>query len=71
MTDDAASEDLARLCRWEDAGGTWRVLRRRPEAVLLSLGRCDAGEEVDRLLSEDPAVFEHVGGRESSEEAIR
>lgn len=60
----AASADLDRLLRWEDAGGTWRVLGRRRDGVILSLCRCDGGEEADRFSTGDPGVLEHVAGRD-------
>ncbi|MET8152801.1 hypothetical protein ACIBSW_09320 [Actinoplanes sp. NPDC049668] len=60
------SEALTRLLRWEESGGNWRVLVRTPDAVELALLTCDAGEEVDRLLTADPAVLEHLGDRTSS-----
>ena len=65
---DDAVDDLSRLRRWEDAGGTWRVERRTSDALTLALCRCDGGEEVDRLTTTDPAVLGHVGVRASSEE---
>ena len=54
------SDALARLRRWEESGATWRVLVRTPESVELALLTCDAGEEVDRLRSTDPALLDHV-----------
>ena len=66
MTGDSA--DLARLHRWEDAGGTWRVLARRAEGVIVSLCRCDGGEEADRFSTGDPAVLAFLGDRESSDD---
>ena len=52
--------ELARLCRWEESGATWRVLVRTRESVEIALLTCDAGEEVDRLRSADPEVLRHV-----------
>ena len=63
--DPAMSNALTRLLRWEDSGATWRVLGRTPDSVELALLTCDAGEEVDRLRSADPAVLEHVDAREA------
>ncbi|GID96219.1 hypothetical protein ACFQFC_38820 [Amorphoplanes digitatis] len=60
------SEALTRLLRWEESGGNWRVLVRTPDAVELALLTCDAGEEVDRLLTADPAVLDHLGDRDRS-----
>ena len=62
------SEALTRLLRWEESGAAWRVLVRTPDAVELSLLTCDAGEEVDRLLTADPAVLAHIGDRSRSEQ---
>ncbi len=67
MTTD--SRDLARLRRWEDAGGTWRVVARRPDRVVISLCRCDGGEEADRFATDDPCVLAHLGGRDNSDES--
>ena len=61
------SDALARLRRWEESGATWRVLVRTPDDVEIALLTCDAGEEVDRLRSADPAVLKHVDAREAGE----
>lgn len=61
--------DLERLRRWEDSGGTWRVVRRRPDSVTIALCQCVGGEEADRLTSTDAAVLTHVGRRDSNEDA--
>ena len=52
--------DLARLLRWEDAGGTWQLAGRRTDEVTVALCRCDGGEEVDRLVSADPDLIRYV-----------
>ncbi|WP_395728523.1 hypothetical protein [Nakamurella sp.] len=67
MDDLAVSVDLARLRRWEDAGGTWQVLARRPEEVIVSLCRCDGGEEADRFGTADPQVLDYLAGRDRSD----
>lgn len=59
-----------RLQRWEEAGAVWRVMSRRPDSVTVALLRCDAGEEVERLQSQDPDVIAYVAGRDSSEESF-
>lgn len=64
-------DGIERLRRWEDAGGTWRVLHGRAEAgdgPLVSLCRCDGGEEVERvrLTGVDAAAYLRL--RPSSEE---
>jgi len=51
---------VEQLQRWEDSGGTWAVLSRSEEEVVVALLRCDAGEIVDRLESDDPALREYV-----------
>ena len=61
------SDALDRLRRWEESGATWRVLVRTPEAVEIALLSCDAGEEMDRLRTADPAVLDHVDAREQQE----
>ncbi|MGW4944216.1 hypothetical protein ACWEOZ_21820 [Actinoplanes sp. NPDC004185] len=61
------SEALDRLRRWEESGATWRVLVRTPESVEIALLSCDAGEEMDRLRTADPAVLDHVDAREQDE----
>jgi hypothetical protein len=59
--------DLETLRRWEAAGGAWFVSSRGEQPVTISLRRCDGGEEVDRLVSRDPALLEYVESRPSSE----
>ena len=61
------SEALDRLRRWEESGATWRVVVRTPESVEIALLSCDAGEEMDRLRTADPAVLEHVDARRRQE----
>ncbi|WP_238422855.1 hypothetical protein [Gordonia sp. 'Campus'] len=56
------------LVRWEDSGAGWRVIHSGPAGVTLALLRCDGGEEVDRVVVDDPEVIAHVGGRSSSED---
>lgn len=51
---------LEQLQRWEDSGGTWEVLRHSPTGALIALMRCDAGEIVDRLESDDPALLAYI-----------
>jgi hypothetical protein len=59
---------VSALVRWQQSGGTWRVVGRRPDRVTVALLRCDGGEEVDRLDSSDPLWLEHLRGREGSED---
>jgi hypothetical protein len=66
--DETASEDLRRLLRWQDAGGTWRVDARALGSVTVSLCRCDGGEEVDWYSSTDRQLLAFLNGRESSQD---
>lgn len=56
------------LARWEASGGTWEVLSRSPEGLTLSLCTCTGGEEVDRLVSDSPALASYVGERARSDD---
>lgn len=64
MTDDP----VAALRRWTDSGGTWRVLAGGAGAITVALLPCTGGEEVDRLVSDDPALRAYIGGRTGSED---
>ncbi len=59
--------DLARLVRWQQAGGLWQVVARRPGSVTVALLRCDGGEEMDRFSSTDAAVLALVAGAARSD----
>ena len=61
------TRDLEALRRWEAAGGAWYVTGADATTVTISLRRCDGGEEVDRLVSGDPALLKYVESRSSSE----
>jgi hypothetical protein len=56
------------LRRWEDSGGVWRVLSRSASRVEVALLTCDAGEEMDRLTSADPALLNFIGERSASDD---
>jgi len=68
------------LRRWEDAGGTWRVLHGRAGAdgdggdggegtgPLVSLCRCDGGEEVERVRVPGADAAAYLRLRPSSED---
>ncbi|UGT61155.1 hypothetical protein [Nocardia asteroides] len=62
MTDDP----VAALRRWTDSGGTWRVVAGGAGAITVALLPCTGGEEVDRLVSDDPALRAYIGGRAGS-----
>jgi hypothetical protein len=61
-------EVVATLERWADSGALWRVVARHGDTVEVSLLTCTGGEEVDRLVSADPAVLAYLGDRWSSED---
>ncbi|MBV9089164.1 MAG: hypothetical protein JO044_04555 [Mycobacteriaceae bacterium] len=58
-----ASESVAVLRRWQDAGAYWRVVSRRGGQVTVALYRCDGGEEVERFTSADPQLLAFLGDR--------
>ena len=57
-TDD--EDPVATLRRWEAFGAVWRVVHATDEQVTVSLCRCDGGEEVGRMVSDDPRLREYV-----------
>lgn len=59
---------VARVQRWEQFGGLWRVLYRYRSWICVALCRCDNGEEVERVMSNDPALDAWLKGRTSSEQ---
>jgi len=66
-----APDFVAKLRRWEDAGGVWRVLGQDRDAVTVGLYRCDDGEEADRFVATDPRIAEFLAGRTSSQDRDR
>jgi precorrin-4 methylase len=63
MTEPAPDDPVEVLRRWEDFGAVWEVVARTPEQLIVSLRRCDDGEEVSRLVSGDPALRAYVEER--------
>jgi len=59
------------LQRWRRFGATWQVVSRTDECVVISLCRCDGGEEVQRLTSADPELIDWLGDRTDSEASRR
>ena len=51
------------LRRWEEFGGVWEIAARRGDVRVLSLLRCDGGEEVSRLTSDDADLRAYVDER--------
>lgn len=64
MGDDAVTV----LQRWHDAGAQWKVIARHAATITVGLYRCDGGEEVDRIVSDDPHLREFLAGRLSSDD---
>jgi hypothetical protein len=62
----STSDPVDVIQRWEDFGGTWKVLSHDRASVVISLCRCDGGEEVQRLSSADPALITWLIGRTSN-----
>jgi hypothetical protein len=54
------------LRRWEAAGGLWQIVGRADGHLTVGLFRCDGGEQVDAVHSDDPALRAFVGDRQSS-----
>ena len=63
-TDGPGLDPVGRLRRWEDFGGVWRIVARDGSLATIALCRCDAGEEVDRLTSNDPKLLDFLAARE-------
>ncbi|GAA1793602.1 flavin reductase family protein [Agromyces lapidis] len=55
---------LDELDRWEGFGGTWAVRQLGADGAIVSLCRCDGGEEVSRIVSADPAFLEWAARQE-------
>jgi uncharacterized protein len=68
---ESGTDFVAKLRRWEDAGGVWRVLSHDRDAITVGLYRCDDGEEADRFVAADPQLAEFVAGRTSSQDRDR
>jgi hypothetical protein len=67
--DDRGGQDpAAALQRWQQLGGVWQVVSRGPAGVTVSLRRCDGGEEMERITSDDPALLTLLGERTTSQE---
>jgi len=54
------SDPVEVLRRWRAAGAVWRVVSRTPDRATVALCRCDGGEEVDRLTSDDPRLLAYL-----------
>ena len=58
----------AELQRWQDSGAVWEVISRKGGGVTVALLRCDGGEEVDRIVTDERPLTHFLAGRSSSEE---
>lgn len=59
-----ALSPLDELARWEGFGGTWALLERTDDGAIVSLCRCDGGEEVSRIVSSDPEFLRWAAAQE-------
>ena len=66
--DDQHREPVEVLRRWEASGAVWEVLAESGDELTISLLTCDAGQEMGRVRSADPALHEFVAGRQRSDE---
>ncbi|MGX5696015.1 flavin reductase family protein [Agromyces soli] len=60
----ASLAPLDELARWEGFGGTWALLERTADGAIVSLCRCDGGEEVSRIVSSDPEFLRWAATQE-------
>lgn len=67
MAKDGGTADRETLERWEAFGGVWRVLAADGHAATVSLCRCDGGEEMQRLTTEDPDLVAWLAEHQESE----
>ena len=57
MDSDQADDPVETLRRWEEFGAVWEVVHRTSDQAVVSLRRCDGGEEVSRMVSADPRLL--------------
>ena len=70
MTERRADDDpVGQLRRWQDFGAVWEVVHRDQRSATVALRRCDGGEEVGRLTSEDPALLAFLDQASTEEPA--
>jgi len=58
-----AADAIAALTRWQEFGGTWRLLDVTGTRATFSLRRCDGGEEQERITGDDPDLLAWLDGR--------
>jgi len=57
------SADLERLLRWETAGATWELVSVHEGTAIVSMCRCDGGEELERMRSDEADLIAYVTAR--------
>lgn len=57
---------IEELVRWENAGGTWRVLSQDDEQVTVGLFTCHGGDEMSRLVAPVAQLEPFLAGRTTS-----
>ena len=63
MSTQPGDDPVEQLRRWEAFGAEWKVVGRDLRSATVSLRRCDGGEEVGRLTSDDPALLAFLDER--------
>ena len=63
VSTEPGEDPVEQLRRWEAFGATWEVVHRDQRSATVSLRRCDGGEEVGRLTSDDPALLAFLDER--------
>lgn len=64
MNEPAEQDPLETLQRWEDSGGTWRLVHDDGEVVLVELLTCSGGEVMGDIRTDHPGVLAHVRRRQ-------
>lgn len=59
--------DRETLERWAQFGGVWRVVALDDRAATVSMRRCDGGEEIQRLTTQDAALVAWLAQHPESE----
>lgn len=65
---DEQHEPVEVLRRWEASGAVWEVLSESGDELTVALLTCDAGQEMGRVRSADPALWDYVAGRRRSDD---
>lgn len=60
MSKPAEQDPLEILRRWEDSGGTWRLVHDDDEVVFVELLTCSGSEVMGHICTDDPGVLAHV-----------